>query len=201
MRYPATPAYGETFAHICFHRTAGKDLGRFTGTPEICNQICGRYSSILSPEFPWRERGLIIAPDSQDSISSVSSLAGKRVVPRQPEAGSQALLNHLIEMEGLTRKNMEFTPLARTETDAALAVAEGKADAAFGLLALARQFRLGFVPLVRERFNLLVDRRAWFDPPLRKLIKFCRSDSFRQKANELQGYDVSGFGRVHFNGP
>jgi molybdate-binding protein len=89
---------------------------------------------------------------------------------------------------------------ARTEAEAALAVLEGKADAAFGLRAMAQQLRLGFLPLVRERFDLLVDRAAWFDPPLQRLSNFCRSPAFLARAAELTGYDVRGFGTVQFNG-
>jgi len=156
---------------------------------------------VVLVEFAWRERGLIVTPNVEDEIVDISSLRGRRVVPRQPEAGSQALLDHLLGVAGLDAGDLELISPARNETDAALAVAEGKAEAAFGLLGLARQFRLGFVPLMRERFDLLVDRRAWFEPPLQALIGFCRSDAFRLRACELQGYDVGGFGRVHFNGP
>jgi molybdate-binding protein len=34
-------------------------------------------------------------------------------------------------------------------------VQEGKADCCFGLASIAAQFKLGFVPLARERFDLL----------------------------------------------
>ena len=110
------------------------------------------------------------------------------------------MLEHLLKQEGLITTELEFTTIARTETDAAIAVLEGKADAAFGLLGLARQYRLGFVPIVRERFDLLVDRRSWFEQPMQRFTEFCRSTAFIAKAEELQGYDISGFGQVHFNG-
>jgi hypothetical protein len=35
---------------------------------------------------------------------------------------------------------------------------------------------------------------------LQRLFDFCRSGAFLAKAEELKGYDVSGFGKVHFNG-
>jgi excisionase family DNA binding protein len=151
-------------------------------------------------EFAWRERGLIVAPDMQEFCSNVSELRGKRLVPRQDAAGSQVLLLHLLAQAGLDPNDVHWTETARTESDAALAVLEGKADAALGLRAMAHQLRLGFVPLIRERFDILVDRAAWFDPPLQRLVTFCRSDVFLAKAGELAGYDVSGFGTVHFNG-
>jgi excisionase family DNA binding protein len=164
--------------------------------------VRARFASrpVALVEFGWRDRGLVVAPGSEQRVPGVAALAGRRVVARQAEAGSQALLEHLLERAGLAPAAIEFAITARTETDAAIAVLDGKADAAFGLLGLARQYRLGFVPVVRERFDLLVDRRAWFEPPLQRLVGFCRSAAFADKAARLQGYDVAGFGRVHFNG-
>ena len=149
-------------------------------------------------EWAWRERGLIVAPAGL--ILGLGDLAGLRVVPRQSEAGSQRLFDHLLRRTGLAPGAVELMAPARSEADAVLAVQQGKADAAFGLRALAHQYRLEFVSLTFERFDLLVDRRAWFEPPMRKLLSFCRGAAFTAKARELGGYDLTGFGAVHFNG-
>jgi len=79
--------------------------------------------------------------------------------------------------------------------------ADGKGDAAFGLLCMARQFRLDFVPVTRERFDLVVTRRAYFEPPFQRLVAFCRTDACRHRAEELGGYALSGQFAVHFNAP
>ena len=155
---------------------------------------------IVLVEWAWRERGLIVAAKNQKKISGIASLKGRRLVPRQPEAGSQGLLMHLLSEAGLGAEDVSFTAPARSETDAAVAVYEGTADAALGLKGLARQHGLGFVPIVKERFDLLVDRRAWFEPPMQRFIDFCQTDVFLSRASEQHGYDASGFGRVHFNG-
>ena len=86
------------------------------------------------------------------------------------------------------------------ETDAALAVLEGQADAAFGLASVAKQYRLDFVPVVRERFDLLVWRWDWFEEPFQKFLALCRSAVFEDHVRGLTGYDASGLGRIHFNG-
>lgn len=151
-------------------------------------------------EFAWRERGWIVPPGREAEFPDVAALRGRRVGRRQAAAGSQVMLRHLMKQAGLKGEDVEWTDAARTESDVAIAVLEGKADVAFGLRAMARQLRLGFVPQVRERFDLLVDRAAWFDPPLQRLFGFFASDAFRARAAELGGYDVSGLGRVHFNG-
>jgi molybdate-binding protein len=110
------------------------------------------------------------------------------------------LLKHLMASAGLHPSDVVWTERAGTESDVAVAILEGHADVALGLRSMAQQLRLGFVALVRERFDLLVDRAAWFDAPLQRLWRFCQSDAFRAKASELGGYDVTGLGTVHFNG-
>ena len=155
---------------------------------------------VVLVEWAIRQRGLIVAPGLAKPIESVADLSGRRVVRRQPSAGARLLLDHLLEEAGV--EDVDFLPeLARTETDAAAAVAAGKADAAPGLEAVARQFGLPFVPTARERFDLLVDRRAWFEPPLQALLRFARSDAFAAKARELGGYDISDLGTVRWNAP
>ena len=91
--------------------------------------------------------------------------------------------------------------MASRLSDAALAVFEGKADVAFGLAALAAQFRLHFVPVVRERFDLLIDRHAYFEPGLQSLLMYCRTKPVQARAKDLGGYDISELGRVRLNGP
>ena len=112
------------------------------------------------------------------------------------------LLDHLLAEAGLGKGQIEFvSDVARTETEAAASVASGHAEAAPGLAAMARQFGLGFLPTMVERFDLVVDRRAWFEPPFQRLLTFCASSAFAAKAEELGGYDLGGHGRVIWNGP
>jgi putative molybdopterin biosynthesis protein len=151
-------------------------------------------------EFAWRARGLIVAPGRESELADITALEGRRVVPRQKAAGSQVLLERLMTEAGLATDAVVWTDTARTESDAALAVLEGKAEAALGLGAVADQLRLGFVPVVRERFDILVDRRAWFEPSLQRLFNFFSSDKFQTRARQMAGYDTDGLGKVRFNG-
>jgi len=153
-------------------------------------------------EWARRSRGLILAIDLERRIRDVADLKGRRVALRQPKAGGQILLDHLMAEAGLSRDDIVPVPdAARTEADAAAAVAAGRADAAPGLEAMARQFRLGFLPLVTERYDIAIDRRAWFEPRWQKLAAFCRTPAFAAKAAELGGYELAGQGTVHWNGP
>lgn len=146
-----------------------------------------------------RRQGLLLGPKAAGA-RCVGDLRGLRVARRQAAAGAGLLLAHLMGQAGLAEQDVVFTSeLARTETDAAAAVAAGHADAAPGLEAMARQFGLGFAPLMEERFDLAVDRRAYFGPPMQRLLAFARGPAFAAKARALGGYDLAEHGAVRWN--
>jgi excisionase family DNA binding protein len=153
-------------------------------------------------EWARRQQGLIVAAGNPTSLKSVAELSGRRVVLRQPEAGSFLLLEGLLREAGLDMGALDRSlPPALTQSDVALAVAEGRAEAGFGIAAVAHQYRLGFVPLALERYDLLIWRAAYFEPPVQKLMAFTRTERFAAQAAELGGYDISRLGQVHYNAP
>lgn len=152
-------------------------------------------------QWAWRIQGLVVAAGNPLGLASAADLAGIRFIPRQPEAGSYLLLRHLLAEAGLGTEAVEMLdPPARSEADVALHVLEGRADAGLAVETAARMCRLDFVPLFRERYDLLVWRREYFEPPMQRLLAFCASAGFRRRAAEIGGYDLSGHGAVRYNG-
>jgi putative molybdopterin biosynthesis protein len=153
-------------------------------------------------EWAWRSQGLVVPPGNPKGIAGVQDLAGLSLIPRQQQSGSHLLLEHLLREARLASGQLTLlAPPARSEADVALAVADGKADAGLAVESVARQYRLGFVPLFRERYDLAVWRREAFERPLQKLLAFCRSAAFATRAAELGGYEIGALGRVRYNGP
>ncbi len=153
-------------------------------------------------EIARRDQGLVLPAGNPGKISGIADLEGARIIPRQPGAGSRMLLDHLMAEAGLAEKDVTLLdPPARNQTDVALAVAEGRADAGMAVAAAARPLKLDFLPLFAERFDLAVWRRDYFEPPLQALLAFARTRAFAERAAVLGGYDLSGFGTVHHNGP
>lgn len=166
----------------------------------VRSACAGRAVVVLA--WARRQRGLIVAPTLTAEIRGIADLAGRRVVMRQPRAGSAHLFRRLMAEAGLAEDAVTAPEeTARTETEAAEAVATGRADAAPGLASVARAHGLGFVPLIEERFDLVVDRRAYFEPPLQALMAFVRMPAFARHAADLEGYDVSDIGQVRWNAP
>lgn len=161
-------------------------------------------SGMVLIEWAWREQGLVLAAGNPLGIASLADLERKnaRVVLRQSEAGSRILFDYLLAANGIDGSCLHMlAEVARSESDLALAVLEGRADAGLAVAAVARQHRLDFLPLQRERYDLLIRRHDYFEPPFQRLLAFTRTSSFAARVKELTGYDCSGLGRVVFNGP
>lgn len=160
--------------------------------------------ALVVVEWAWRQQGLVLAAGNPLGVRTVADLTrvGARLVRRQAEAGSYILLAHLLAAAGISPAALTVAPQrARSELDVALAVREGKADAGLAIAAVAEQLGLDFVPLQRERFDLVMRRRSFFEPQVQALLSFCRTPALAARAGDLAGYDVSGLGRVVYNGP
>lgn len=156
---------------------------------------------VVLVEFAKRQRGLIVERGNPRQIEQIGQISGLRFARRQDSAASHRMFIDQASAEGLDASRLKGPdqPM-RTEGDVAAAIVEGKADVGFGIAASAAQFRLGFVPLLTERFDLLIWRKAWFEPPFQAVLRFLRSEACSARAEELGGYDLSGLGAVHFNG-
>ncbi|MCB1754994.1 MAG: helix-turn-helix transcriptional regulator [Gammaproteobacteria bacterium] len=186
------------------HEGLATGLHLFDATSREWNITCVRQKLLDEPavlmEWAKRQRGIIVANHCEKPIAAIEDLAGLKIVPRQAGAGTQQLLTSLLGDAGLSEGDFDYLPAERTESDAVLPILQGKADATLGLAALARQYKLRFIPLIEERFDIVVDRKAWFDPPWQKFLSFCDSSIFRDKVGESEGYDTGGLGTIHFNG-
>jgi molybdate-binding protein len=143
-----------------------------------------------------------VAAGNPGKINTVADLRkrGIRVATRQEGSGSALLFSKLVADAGLKVEDLETAgqPVS-SETDIAVAVREGKADAGLAIEAVAREQGLDFVPLRWERFDLVIRRMEYFEQPLQRLLAFTRHDPFRDRAASLGGYDVANTGAVVFN--
>ncbi|SDY30370.1 helix-turn-helix transcriptional regulator [Citreimonas salinaria] len=172
------------------------ELSDTWNVPAVSKAAAGQNAVLVS--FATRRRGLVVRPD-MPAPSGLRDLAGRRIVPRQPGSGTDTLFRHLAAREGLALAGLDMAEVARTEDEAVEAVRRGAADAAFGLEAVARSYGLDFVPILDEEFALLVDRKAWFEPPIQTLMTFCTSGAFKARADAYGGYGIDALGRVAWN--
>lgn len=161
-----------------------------------------RFSDLLLIEWAWREQGLVVAHGNPLKIKTLADLPVRkaRVVCRQEGAGTQILFRQLLAKAGVAYDKLRVLEApALNQTELATAILDRKADAGMAVMAAARRFRLGFLPLHRERVDLVLRRRDYFEPPVQALLAFARTTGFAAHAAELSGYDISALGRVVFN--
>ncbi len=159
-------------------------------------------ADIVLIEWAGREQGLLTAAGNPLRLAGVGDLARRRarVAHRQEGAGTQILFRHLLDVAGIRYEDLAIVePPALTQTDLAAAILEGRADCGLGVRAAAQRFRLGFLPLHRERVDLAIRRRDYFEPAVQSLLAFAHTPAFAAEAKELGGYDVSTAGRVNYN--
>lgn len=174
------------------------DTGRFN-EPAVREMLPGR--ALVGITWAWREQGLILPAGNPLGLAAVTDLArpGLRVIGRQPRAGSHLLLLHLLAEAGIRLERIPFLPEpALAEDEVAAAVAEGRADAGFGIRAEAQARGLHFAPLFRERFDLVMPWRAHLGPAVQALLRFARGAEFAARAKRLGGYGVEECGGVAF---
>lgn len=164
-------------------------LGADTGTfnePAAREALAGR--GVVGITWAWREQGLIVPPGNPRGLATAAAPAqlGIRIAGRQKRASSHVLLTHLLTEAGLRLEQVAFlAEPARSEDEVAAAVAEGRADAGFGIRAEAAALKLGFVPLIRERFDLVMERRLYFEPGMRALLAFARTEPIASRASRM----------------
>lgn len=147
--------------------------------------------------FVFREQGLMVLPGNPKRIASLADLAdgSVRFVNRQRGAGTRVLLDHALSTQGIDPSNISGYGIEEyTHLSVAAAVASGRADCGMGIPAAARAVGLDFVPLFRERYDLVIPAVHYNSALLAPLLDLLQDPSFRQAVSRLPGYDVSQMG-------
>lgn len=151
-----------------------------------------------------REQGLMLAPAHADDEPSPESLlrAPLRWAMRQEGSGSQRFLREIQardEGAALAEPAPRAVALvARSEREAAAAIAMGEADVAPGARAAATEFGLAFVPFGWESFDVALRREVWFRRMFQEFLRRVGAAATRERAARLGGYDLADSGRLVF---
>ncbi len=151
--------------------------------------------------FCKREQGFLLPPDNPLKIKSIEDVIEKRarITMRPKGAGAQLLLLALLHKAKATLDQLAaVSPLSPTGPDIAQAVRAGRADTGIATRGVANAAGLDFVPIVWERFDLVMRQRDYFHAPLQALLRFLQSGEFAARAQELAGYELADTGKVRF---
>jgi putative molybdopterin biosynthesis protein len=146
-----------------------------------------------------RLQGLMVLKGNPKRIQSIADLGRPEVsfVNRQAGSGTRILLDYELE-----RNNIKPAAIAgyRTEEythmNVAMAVLSGRADVGLGIQAAAAALDLEFIPITRERYDLVFPKSLLDDPRMRLLLDIIRSSRFIEHVRAMGGYEVEETGRI-----
>ena len=119
------------------------------------------------------------------------------IVNRQRGAGTRVLLDYELEKLQIDSENVrgyereEYTHLAVAAT-----IASGTADMGLGIRAAARALDLDFIPLTRERYDLVIPQVHYKSDLLAPLFDLLYDAKFRSTVAAMPGYDVGLMGQI-----
>jgi molybdate transport repressor ModE-like protein len=173
------------------------------GPPQAA--LLAHYQRWLDPvhhrviDLAVRRQGLMVASGNPRKVYGVADLArpGLRFINRQSGSGSRLLLEVLLREADLAPESIAgYERGEYTHAAVAAFVASDMADVGFGLEPPARQFKLDFIPLARERYFLLCHEHTLATPPMQALLAVLATPAYRAAVDALPGYQAEHTGRV-----
>ena len=146
-----------------------------------------------------RVQGLMVPPGNPKAIHTLEDLTRPEIsfVNRQRGSGTRVLLDY--KLKGLNVAPEQVSGYQREEYShlaVAAAVKAGSADTGLGILSAARALELDFVPLMDERYDLVIPRIHYQSDLLQPLLALLHDTAFKQEVQAMGGYHTEDMGKV-----
>jgi putative molybdopterin biosynthesis protein len=145
-----------------------------------------------------RWQGLMIAKGNPKNIQGIADLTrpGIALINRQPGSGTRILLDYELEKARIDAAGISgYRSEEYTHMSVAMAVTSGRADVGLGIMAAAKALNLDFIPVSRERYDLVVPADLLEDERMELLLDIIRSSKFIEQVLALGGYEVEETGK------
>lgn len=146
-----------------------------------------------------RTAGIYVKKGNPLHIKQWSDLArpGVTIVNREKGSGARVLLDeqlrlHKISTDVINGYNNELT----SHFSIASAVASGQANAGVGIENVAKMVNVGFIPLIKEQYDLVILKKK-DNAELLKIVKEAvTSTEYRSQLKQISGYDLHLTGQI-----
>jgi putative molybdopterin biosynthesis protein len=141
----------------------------------------------------------MVPPGNPKAIHALEDLTRPeiRFVNRQRGSGTRVLLDY--KLKGLNVAPEQVSGYQREEYShlaVAAAVKAGSADTGLGILSAARALDLDFVPLMDERYDLVIPRIHYKSDLLQPLLALLHDTAFKQEVEAMGGYHTEDMGKI-----
>jgi putative molybdopterin biosynthesis protein len=140
-----------------------------------------------------RHQGLIVQKGNPLNIRGVADLGRKdvRFINRQRGAGTRILLDWHLKEAGMQPAEVAgYDKEESTHMAVAVHVLTGAAQCGMGIFAAAHALDISFVPLARERYDLVIPTKFLSDPRIAAMLDLIRSKDFQARIEALGGYET-----------
>lgn len=165
--------------------------------PYVRHVLPGRKTAIV--HLAYRIQGLLFAKGNPKRITGLEDLksSGITYVNRQNGSGTRVLLDFKLRQHGIEIQEVKgYENEVDTHLSVARAIARGGADVGLGIEAAARACDLDFLPLFKERYDLVIPVEQYRSKRLAPVLKTVGSPGFRRLVAGIGGYDASETGAV-----
>jgi molybdate-binding protein/DNA-binding transcriptional regulator YhcF (GntR family) len=148
-----------------------------------------------------RIQGLMVAKGNPKGITQLSDLKRPDVVyaNRQKGSGTRVWLDYKLRELGIIPHEIRgYNRELDTHLAVGMAIIKGEADVGLGIQAAANSCTLDFVPVTKERFDLVIPLKNFQSSIFAPLLDIIRSEEFKQVVSEMGGYDMAQTGATIF---
>jgi len=167
--------------------------------PYVKRVLPGREVAIV--HLAYRIQGLMFAMENPKQIKGLNDLrrADVTFVNRQKGSGTRVLLDSALRQHGILSSEVKgYERETNTHLAVASDIASGKSDVGLGIEAAAYACNLGFLPLFRERYDLVMPVANYRSKIFEPLLDIVKSQDFRKVVDNMVGYDTSQTGDTTF---
>ena len=147
--------------------------------------------------FARWELGLVTAAGNRLGIRRMADFArrGIRLVNREAGAGARAFLDEALAESGIDAKHIDgYDFEVSGHLEVAAAIAAGHANVGVTIRLAADTYRLPFVPIREERYDLVILDRDLDSTPVKAMLEALNSRRFAREVSQFCGYDTSQMG-------
>jgi len=149
-----------------------------------------------------RDLGFVVAPKNPCHIRGFGDLTQKRVrfINRQKGSGTRVLLDyHLKRLKISSSEIQGYEREIYTHFEVGLSILSKEADVGIATIAVSKLLGLPFIPITRERFDMILDQSTFFGKGIQAFIEILNSEGFRNRVEGLGSYDFKNSGKILYS--
>ena len=166
--------------------------------PFVRRLMPGHQATVIN--LVYRIQGFYVAAGNPKNIKTWQDLVRPdlRFVNRELGSGTRVLLDEKLRLLRIPHHLINgYYDEEMSHISVASKVARGEADVGLGIEKAALQVAgIDFIPLQRERYDLVIRQEDLPKAPFKALVDVINSESYRQEVEGMGGYDVSQMGNI-----